>query len=459
MSKSLIPIKLPARRGAPRPEDGEQDAGAALDRSMRGPLLAGLAIIGVFVVGFGAWASMAPIAGAAIAPGVVSPEGSRRTVQHLEGGIILDLRAADGDHVEAGDPLVVLEDTQARSNFQQLMDQRRVLAAMEARLLAEQRGAEEIRFPDWLLDDAERVPKAAEIVATQRNLFKTRQIAHESRKAVLWKRIDQLEEEIKGLRDQIKSQERELALIEQEVGAKRTLVAKGLLPRPELLALQRQAANIDGARARNISDIARAEQSIGETELQIVNEDNRRLDEVADKLANVRAELATVEEKLFASEDVLSRTVIKAPISGEVVNRRFNTTGGVVGPGEPILDIVPDSVELLIDARVKPIDIDVVEIGQPARIQLTAYAQTSQPIIEGEVVRISADALVDENSGDSYFKASIEVPESELAKLHDNVVLSPGMPAEVLIVTGERTLMGYLLEPLTQALRHSFRES
>ena len=431
---------------------------ASLRRMLRMPVIGGMLIIGVFVVGFAVWASFAPISGAAVASGVVSPKGNRRTVQHFEGGIIRQLLVADGDRVAKGQALVVLEDTQARSHFEELIGRKQVLAAMQARLTAEQGQKDKVRIPDWLTVQAKKDAVVARTVQTQRDLFKTRKNSHESRKAILRKRIAQLRAEIKGLRDHIASQKRQLMLIAEEVDAKRTLVRKGLTPKPDLLALERKAAEIEGARARNFAAIARAKQTIGETELKIVNADNERLDKVGDKLANVRAELAAINEKVFASQDVLRRTVIKAPISGIVVNRRFNTTGGVVRAGAPVLDIVPDQLQLVIEARVRPNDIDVIRTGQSARVHLTAFARNRQSMVVGRVVSVSADALVDEKTKRSYFQASIEVPRSELDKLGKGVTLSPGMPAEVLIVTGERTLMDYLLEPLTDAVRRSFHE-
>ncbi len=430
----------------------------SLRRILRVPVLLGLLVIAMFVGGFGVWASLAPISGAAVAPGVVSPKGNRRTVQHLEGGIIRRLLVVDGDRVSKGQRLVVLEDTQARSRFQELIGQKRVLVAMQTRLIAEQEGSDQLRLPDWLKKQAKKDPEVARIINTQRDLFRARKVSHESRKAILRKRIAQLRAEIKGLREHIASQQQQLALIQEEIVAKRTLVRKGLTPKPELLALQRKSAEINGEQARNSASIARAEQTIGETEMQIVNADNERLDKVGDKLANVRAELAAINEKVFASEDVLSRTVIKAPISGVVVNRRFNTTGGVVRAGDPILDIVPDQLQLVIDAKVRPIDIDMIRAGQFARVHLTAFARNNRSMVQGRVASVSADALVDDKSKESYFRASIEVPRSELDKLGKLVSLSPGMPAEVLIVTKERTLMDYLLEPLMDAVRRSFHE-
>jgi HlyD family secretion protein/epimerase transport system membrane fusion protein len=248
-------------------------------------------------------------------------------------------------------------------------------------------------------------------------------------------------------------------LIDEEISMKKKLVDKGMIPRPELLELQRMSASIQGDIAENTASIARAKQSIGETELQIVNEDSKRMDDIAKEMSDTRSELGSVVERLSAQRDVLDRTVITAPVAGIIVQKRFHTTGGVVGPGQPILDIVPENTQVLIEARVKPVDIDEVAAGQEARIHFLAFVQRRIPQIKGVVRWVSADSLVDENSGVSYYEARVEVPPEELAKLGEGIKITPGMPAEVLIVTGERTFLEYLVEPIFNSLRRSFRES
>jgi HlyD family secretion protein len=426
---------------------------------LRGPLILGFLVVLVFFGGLGGWAALAKIAEATIAIGVVSPEGSRKTVQHLEGGIIADILVDDGDTVKKGDPLVVLQETQARATFQVLRGERRLLAARLARLLAEQSGRDEIEFPTWLTEDEGSEPELHEILQAQRDLFAARRDLHDGRKAIGGKRVEELQEEILGLESQIKSQRAQIALLDEELEAKRKLVDRGMLARPEFLALQRLKAEIEGEMAENIAGIARAKQTIGETQLQVVNEDANRLDKIVTELAVTRSELASVEEKVQAQRDVLERTLVTAPVSGVVVQKRFFTTGGVVGPGQPILDIVPDEAELLVDARVRPVDIDEVAAGQPARVHFLPYSERSLPQIWGKVRSISADSLVDENTGEQYFLARIEVPPEEIAKMGADARVTSGMPAEVLIMTGERTVLQYLSQPLMDSLRRSFRES
>ncbi|MEQ8964300.1 MAG: HlyD family type I secretion periplasmic adaptor subunit [Azospirillaceae bacterium] len=451
----MTTLALPGPGGG----DRERAESAGLFGSLRGSVVFGLAIILVFFVGLGGWAALAPLASAAIAQGTVGPDGSRRTVQHLEGGIIRAILVRDGSRVAEGDPLVVLADVAARATYEQERTQYDMLAAMQARLIAEQRGAETLDFPDRLVEAAEAEPEVAALLEAQRDLFETRLEAHRGRKAILGQRIAQLREEITGLQAQIASQTRQLELIADEVVGVEQLLAQGLERRPRLLSLQRNQAEIEGALAQNRAAIARARQSIGETELQIVNQDAERLDQVAEQLSQVRTRLLALEDQLRQSEDVLDRTVVTAPVAGTVVELRYRTTGGVVSPGDPILDIVPEDEDLIIDARVSPTDIDAVDPGLTAEIRLLAYAQRNLPRFEGRVETVSADALVDENTGESYYSVRVEVPRETLEKMPEGVTLSPGMPAQVLIMTGERTALEYLVRPFLDSIRLAFRES
>ncbi len=448
-----------ARAGAKTKAGAPRLPGVAPKPVLTGPIVLGYLVVALFFGGLGTWAALARIASAAVANGVVSPEGSRKTVQHLEGGIIAEILVDDGDEVRKGDPLVVLEETQARAAFQVLEDRRRLLTARRARLLAEQGGRDAVHFPDWLVEAASDDPELEETLGAQLDLFETRRKLHEGRKAIGRKRIDELGEEIAGRKSVIASQRTQLELLEEEIAAKKPLAERGLIPRPDYLEVARLKAQIEGAIAENNAAMARARQSIGETELQIVNEDSRMMDAVVNELAETRSELASVEEQLYAKRDILERTVVIAPVSGVIVKKRFHTTGGVVGPGQPILDIVPKDAQLLIDARVNPVDIDVVAAGQEARVRFTALSIRRVPQIIGVVRLVSADSLLDEVTGESYYLARVEVSPEELAKLGEGVKISAGMTANVLIVTGERTLLEYLADPILESVRRSFRES
>jgi HlyD family secretion protein len=431
---------------------------APLMPELRGPIRASVLVVGLFFGGLGWWAATAPLAGAAIAPGVVSPDGSRRTVQHLEGGIIREILVDDGSVVRPGDPLIVLEDVQARAGFDVLQTRFHTLAATQARLLAEQAGSGSVRFPDWLVRAATDDATALEAMVAQRALFATRAKALTDRKGILGSRIEQLREEIAGLEAQIRADGRQIELIDEEIAGVEQLYRKGLERKSRLLALQRARADIEGNRAERRARIARSEQAIGEAELQVIAQDTAMLEAINEEASQVHAELAEVEQRLAASQDVLERTLITAPTGGTVVELRFRTEGGVIRPGEPILEIVPRDEELLVDARLSPIDIDVVRVGLPARVVLPAFQQRHMPRIEGTVRRVSADALTDPQSGQRYFEVQVEVDPAQLAAFAPEIKLVAGMPAEIYIATGERTVLDYLLGPLYESLRRAFRE-
>lgn len=451
----------------PRLPESASDAPSTAPRAWPTPLLhelrrsiaAGALVIGLGFGGFSLWAAGAPLAGAAIAPGVISPDGSRRTVQHLEGGIIHSILVEDGSTVQAGDPLIVLEDVRARANRDALQTQRQTLAAAQARLLAEQAGADAIRFPDWLIEATGDDATALEAMVAQRQLFRTRAKGLAEHQGILGQRIAQLHEEIAGLHAQIVADSRQIELIDEEIAGVEYLYSKGLARKTRLLALERAQSDLEGDRAERRAGIARARQAIGETELQIGAQATALRDSANEELSRTQAELAEVEQQLAASRDVLARTLIKAPIAGTVVELRFRTPGGVIRPGEPILDLVPRDEELLVDARLSPMDIDVVAAGLPAQVMLPAFKQRDMPRIEGRVRQISADVVVDPHTGERYFRAQIEVDSGQLAALDPPLELAAGMPAEVYIITGEHTLLDYLLRPFYDSLRRAFRES
>ena len=448
------------QRWASRPPKLAAPADAvSLMHELRRPVRAGVLVVVLFFGGIGWWAASAPLAGAAIAPGVISPDGSRRVVQHLEGGIIREILVSDGSRVRAGDPLIVLEDVQARAGFDALEARFHTLAATQARLLAEQSAAASVSFPAWLIEATSNDPTALEAMVAQRALFDTRAKALEDRKDILRRRIEQLREEIAGLEAQIVADSRQIALIDEEIQDVEQLYRKGLERKSRLLALQRARTDIHGNRAERRARIARAQQAIGETELQIIAQDTAQLEAVNEEASQIQVELAEVEQRLAASRDVLQRTLISAPVDGTVVALRFRTPGGVVRPGEPVLEIVPDNEELLIDARLSPMDIDVVRAGLPARVVLPAFQQRHMPQIEGRVRQVSPDAIADAQTGQRFFAVRVEIDRDRLAALAPALELTPGMPAEVYITTGEHTALDYLLGPLYDSLRRTWRET
>ena len=422
---------------------------AGLLAALRGPLLTGFVVGAGFFGGFGAWAALAPLDGAAIASGVLSVESSRKTVQHLEGGIVGAVLARNGDFVEAGQPLILLDETRPRAALEMLKVQRAAAAALSARLTAERDGADEIVFPAWLAGGPE--------ARAEENVFRARRQALEGQTAILTERASQHREEIAALSAEIVSARKQGALIAQEVADVETLFNKGLERKARLLALQRQAAEIEGQRNRNEAMIAKVRRDIGETELKIVELRTTMLNEAVEGLRETQEKLAKLEEEIRAAEDVLTRTVIVAPASGVVVDLQIHAAGAVVQPGQPLMELVPQDDKLVVEARVEPSDVDVVHSGLPAQVKLTSFNQRYAPALDGRVKWVSADRLTDERTGQPYYTARVELEEGQEAKLEE--ALHPGMPAEVMIATGSRTMLDYLVSPLFRAIDRAGRES
>ena len=426
-------------------------------RSMAVGRLMGLGaiVIVLFFGGFGAWAAFAPLESAAIVQGVLSVGGKRKTVQHLEGGIVAGILVGEGDTVAAGQTLVVLDDTRPRATLSLLEGQYRSAAALKARLEAERDGMARVRYPEWLRRAVETAG-AGDFLATQNRIFRARAQSLDNRTAIHRQRIAQLREEVLGLREEIAAQDRQIGLLEEEIGGLRRLVEKGFEGKPRLLALERRQAEVEGERARNRARIARVEQRVGETRLTIAELGNARRNEVVAELREVETRMSDLRERVSAARDVFSRTRITAPVSGTVVDLRVFTRGAVVGRGQPLMDVVPAGDALVIEARVDPIDIDAVYPRLPAQVRLTAFSHLETPILSGAVLGVSADRLIDERTGIPYYAARIALDPDQPALA--DLELQPGMPAEVMIVTGRRTAFSYLLKPILASFGRALRE-
>lgn len=416
----------------------------------------GAAIVVVFFGIFGVWAAVAPLKTAAIAPGEVTVESKRKTVQHFEGGIVSEILVRDGDAVTPGQVLVRLERTQAQAVLSLVEGRHLAARALASRLVAERDGASEITFPAELNARAED-PAYRAAMDGQRRIFTARRDALSSKVALLKKRDSQVRIEIKGLRAQLKADDRQLALIEEELSGIRSLVKRGLVAKPRLLALERRAAEIGGSRGRNLAAISRAQQSMGETRLKIEEVKAARINDVVRELRDVEAQLDDLGERLSASGDVLSRTEIRAPIAGTVVGLKIATTGGVIGAGESIMDIVPADDRLIVEAKVSPQDIDVVRPGLPAQVRFTALSQRNSAPVDGDVVSVSADRLADQFTPEGYYLARVALM-PDVGKSLGGVALQPGMQAEVMIVTGANTALGYFMKPVANSFNRAFRE-
>ena len=421
---------------------------------VRPAIFTGLAVVALTFGGLVAWSAYAPLESAAVAPGSVSVEFNRKTIKHLEGGIVKEISVSEGDKVTAGQTLIKLDDTQARAQLELLLGRRDSATARYARLDAERQRRDRIEFPAWI-ENKRGDPRLREIVARQVSIFDARREALRSQTAILTKRIVQLDEEINGLDGQIKASNASLAILGEEISIVETLLRKGLARKPRLLELRRVAAERQGDLSKAISAVARAEQRIGETRLQITDLGVVRHSEITQEMRDVETELLELGEQLRVAEDVLARSRIVAPLDGTVVGLQVHTVGGVVGAAEPLVHIIPSNDRLIVEARIDPTDIDVVRAGLTARVDLTPFNSRHSASIDGTVVSVSADSLVDERSGATYYLARIELDDRGPAP---GVTLHPGMPAQVMIITGRHTVIDYLIEPLTRSFKGAFRE-
>ena len=422
----------------------------------RGWIVAGMTTIVVAFGGFGAWAALASLDSAAIASGVVVVESDRKSIQHLEGGLVKEILVRDGDRVEHNDVLIRLEDTHARAMHDIVRGELDAALAEESRLVAERDSRDSVVFPRELLARS-HVSKVAKAVQGQRHLFTARRNALRGQVAILEKSIDQFGGEIEGLKAEQAAREQQLTILGDELKGLRKLLKQGNVPRNEVLAYERKLAELGGEKGRFKSDVARAEQGIGEARLRISQIRKAAREQVVAELREVQERMFSLEERLVAAADVLGRTEIRAPAAGIIMGMQAHTTGGVIAPAQEILQVVPVGDRLVIEAQVDPIDIDDVAVGQQATVRLTAFKLRSTPIIVGTLINLSADRLVDEHSGTPYYLARIAVSKEELATLGD-LRLQPGMPVEALIKTGSRTALGYMLSPLTENIGLAFRE-
>jgi HlyD family type I secretion membrane fusion protein len=421
------------------------------------PLYVGLGIIILFFCTFFGWAIFSPLESAAIAPGEVSVDTKRKTIQHLEGGIISKIMVRDGDLVTPGEVLIHLDQIQPLANLALIQGRFDAAQALEYRLRAERDQLDKVVFPPELEKRGSSDPEARDILETQESIFRSRRESIAGQRAILNQRIVQYKEEINGLTGQIEAQDEHIAISNQEIRALKNLVAKGFTGNQRMLELKRDLTEIKGERAKNISSIARVGQKIVETKLEIINLDTAQMSEVAQELQEVKAELYDLREKISAVGDVLKRTDIIAPIAGTVVGLNVHTMGGVIAPGEKLMDIVPTGEKLIIEARVNPNDIDVVKPDLPAHIRFSAFNQRTARPVEGKVVTVSADSLSDERTGEVFYSVRIELV-SDLQEALKGKSLYPGMQVEVMILTGARTPLDYFFQPITQSFNRAFRE-
>ncbi len=430
------------------------DSLADLPTSDRRSRFIGFLIVFVTFGIFGTWAAFAPLESAALAPGVVTVQSYRKTVQHLEGGIVKELLARDGDMVAAGDPLIILDDTQLRAEYGMTRSQLVAAQAMEARLAAERDGLETIDFSRMLEADSERAREARQ---SETQIFNARRGSRLGEISVLQKRIGQLNEQISGLQSMIATKRSLEKSYSGEIGELAELLSEGYVDKQRLLEQERKLGMLRAEIADHQSDITRTKLQISETELQMVQLNKDFSSEVVGQLAEVQTRVFDLQERVSALQDRINRVIIRAPEDGMILGMKVHTVGGVVSPGTPLLDIVPSVSDLIVEAQVSPIDIDRVSVGKKADIRFSAFKNATTPEIEGKVVQISADRLMNEQTGMPYYLARVSLTEEGIRSL-GALKLQPGMPAEVLINTGDRTMLQYLMQPATDAFARSMIE-
>jgi len=400
------------------------------------------------------WAALAPIDGAAVAHGVIAVESARKSVQHLEGGIVSEILVREGDRVQAGDVLLRLDKTRASSELEAIRSQYLALRAREARLRAERDRKETLEFPADLvaMHDDHRLDEA---IAGERRLFESRRRALAGEKDLLRHRGEQLDEQIRGLQALSDSKAARIKLYQEEIDGLKSLFAKGLGDKNRLREAQRQVVELEGERADHRAAIAAARVQINETQLQIAQRDREFERDVIAELREVETRLLDLGERIRALQNTLDRTEIRAPVSGFVVGMAMHTIGGVIRAGDHILDIVPEKEEFIVEARVAPNDVDRVYPGLEADLRMSAFNTRTTPIITGTVLTVSADLLTVRDQ--SFYLARIRVTPEGMSQLK-GLTLQAGMPVEVMVKTGERTFVDYLLRPITDMFARAFRE-
>jgi len=421
----------------------------------RGALLFGLFVTIAFVGSFAAWSVFAPLAEASIAPGIIKVEGTRRTIQHLEGGIVRELLVREGDKVQRGQVLARLDDIQSGSQLETQRAARWALLAQDARIAAELARAPKVTFPEEL--EASQDPRAVEARMGQRALFEARTASLTSMVQVLQARIDQQQAVIQGARGQLTATRQQLVFAEQEAQMRQGLVEKGLGRLPELLALQRAVASLKGSIEDLTGQVDRANATIAESQRQIRQTIDQRLQEASGEHREVRAKLAEAEERLRAAHDVAQRREILAPDDGTLVNQRAFTLGAVLRPGDPLFDLIPARDQLIAEVNIQPMDIDVVYPSLQAEVRLPAFKQRLVPYLHGHVSWVAADITQNEQTHQQYYRAYIKIDQDQLDKL-PNVFLTPGMPVEAHVQIGQRSFLRYMIQPLLDSFHRAFRE-
>jgi HlyD family type I secretion membrane fusion protein len=431
---------------------------SGVPRSIKKQTSIGLAILLVTFGGFGVWAATAPLAAAVIANGSFVATGENKIVQHFEGGIVKDLLVREGDRVVAGQDLLLLDETAARANAQQLTMRKLRLETIRARLHAEANGLQVYTAPPSVMESLGD-PAVADLYNSQKNNFEGARDKLANESALLEQNIASLEFRIEGREGQIDSMERQLALLQEDLRVMSELQEKGIAPLSAVRTLERSIANAEGDIARLESEVLESRAQIEKYRREVIQLRDAVQQAALDELQAVEAELDAVSQQIQAANNILRRTTITAPVDGTIVRMFYHTTGGVIASGEPIFEILPSDVPLIVEVKIPRMQIDEVNEGQEATVRLTGLNQRTTPVLTGEVVYISADSIVDPLDANSeVYVARVSIAPAQLARIEGDFTPTPGMPAEILIQTAERTFFDYLVKPVTDSMSRAFRE-
>ncbi|MDB5593471.1 MAG: hypothetical protein JWM36_432 [Hyphomicrobiales bacterium] len=401
------------------------------------------------------WAGLAPIASAALGSGSIKVETSRRVIQHLEGGIVREILVKEGQTVHHGDVLFRLDNIDADADRASLEGQLDVLKARELRIVTQRNGAKVLPLP--AAEELRERPRLKSALEAQQQIFEDQRDSIDKQVDVWKRRKDQFYSQIESTQAHMSSLQAQQPLLEEEMRDAKAMLTKGYGLKPRVLGLERQVEGIKGDVATDKSKISALMDQVAESDAQILTITSAQSRQLAEEMQDVQAKTADTQDQLRKSVARLGRREVVAPVDGVIMNVRSFTTGGVVNPGGALLDIVPIGEKLVVEVRLQPTDIDVVRPDLPASVRLVAYKQRTTPTLEGKVIRISPDAATDERTGAAYFVATVEVGADQLARV-PHVRLYPGMPVEVAIITGNRSLLAYLMQPLTDSMSHAFRE-
>ena len=428
-----------------------------IEQSQRRLTLFSIAVTAIFFGGLSAWSALAPLDSAISAEGQVVVAGNRSVVQSERGGVVREILVHDGDRVEQGQALVRLDNIKAAAVYEQLLVRSYESQALRARLVAERDGKDEIAFPAELWTDLNK-PDVTAAMDGQQNVFRARKETLKNQIDILKQKIKESGEEIAGLNTQISSGSDQLTLLRQEAGDVSALVGEQLSEKSRLLALQRSIAQLTGAQGQYTAAIARAEQTVLEAQLEIVDLNNKRTDEIVQQLREVETQLSDIAEQLRGAKHDLDASDLLAPKTGIVVNSTIHTVGGVVPPGDTLMEVVPEGDQLVVEARIRPQDIEHVRKDLRASVRLIGFNSRVVPSVDGVVTYVSADSLLDRPSNARYYLTRISL---NLASKREtaNLKLEPGMIAQVMVITGNRTLFDYLLSPITDSISAAMHES